>query len=252
MLRRVTKLHGSHVLALDGEVGKVRDVYFDDVSWIVRYLIVDTGGWLSGRKVLISPRAVGHIDRASRTVSLSLTRERIEASPNIDADKPVSRLHESEIHSHYGYPAYWAGTQWGTGPMPPAAAPIASDLLELQERRLADEPPGDTHLRSTRELLGYSVTAAGAELGRVRNFLVDDETWAIRELILDRGIWPFGQQVLISRRRVQRLDWAAKSIEVAPKRKRVPRAAASAADGHAAEDSGRGLDSSSGSHRSRH
>jgi PRC-barrel domain len=157
---RVTQLHGSRVLALDGEIGKVRDVYFDDVSRGVRYLVVDTGGWLSGRKVLISPQAVKLIDQSRHAVSLSLNRERIEGSPNIDTDKPVSRQHESEIARYYGYTPYWVGaTRWATGPMPPIAAPVAADLMELQEGRLADAPSGDTHLRSTREVSSYTVNA---------------------------------------------------------------------------------------------
>jgi hypothetical protein len=180
VLRRIARLQGSWIVALDGEVGKVRDVYFDDISWVARYLVVDTGGWLSARKVLISPQAVVRIDRTLHTVSVSLTRERIKASPDIDTDKPVSRRHETELNRYYGYSAYWAGSmQWGTAPVPPPAAPTASDLLELAERRLAGAPQPDTNLRSTREVSGYTIRAADGVVGHVKDFLFDDETWAI-------------------------------------------------------------------------
>jgi uncharacterized protein YrrD len=221
VLRSFAKFQGSLLLALDGEVCKVRDLYFDDVSWVVRYFVVDTGRWLSGRKVLISPLAVKLIDRTLHTVSVSLTRARIEASPNIDSDKPVSRLHESEFNTYYGYTAYWARSQWGIGPVPPIAVPSASDLLELEEKRMAGRPPVATHLRSTREVRGYSVSAIDGIVGQVEDFLFDDETWVIRYLVVKTGVWLFGRHVLLSQDCVQQVDWAAKSVEVCQPREQI-------------------------------
>jgi hypothetical protein len=222
VLRKITNLQASRIVALDGEVGKIRDIYFDDISWVVRYLVVATGGWLSGRKVLIFPQAVDLIDRKLRTVSVSLTRERIEASPDIDTDKPVSRQHESELNRYYGYSPYWAGSiQWGTGPMPPPAGPTASDLLELEERRLAGVPLADTHLRSTRELSGYTISALDGAAGHVKDFLFDDETWVVRFLVLETRPWVFGRNLLVSTACVQHVDWAAKSVEVGQTREQI-------------------------------
>ena len=212
-------------MALDGEVGKVRDIYFDDISWAVRYLVVDTGRWLSGRKVLISPEAVELINRTLHTVSVSHTRERIRASPDIDTDKPVSRRHESELNRYYGYSAYWAGsTQWGAGPVLPPVAPTASDLLELEERRLAGAPQPGTNLRSTREVSGYTIRAIDGDVGHVKDFLFDDETWAIRYLVLETGVWLFGRDSLVSRDCVQHVDWAAKSVDVDQTREQIEHA----------------------------
>src|SRR5687767_2340606 len=55
MLRNIKDLRGYVIRAIDGTIGKVDDFYFDDEDWGIRYLVVDTGSWLSGRKVLISP-----------------------------------------------------------------------------------------------------------------------------------------------------------------------------------------------------
>jgi uncharacterized protein YrrD len=222
LLRRFSKFAGSWIIALDGEVGKVHDVYFDDSSWVVRYLVADTGNWLFGRKVLISPQAVEQIDRTRQTVSLRLTRAKIKASPDVDTDKPVSRQHENQFNAYYGYSSYWDHSmQWGTGPMPPVAGPTASELLELQEKRLISAHPGDTHLRSAREVKGYTISAMDGSIGHVEDFLFDDATWAMRHLVVKTGVWLFGRHVMVSRDSVRQVDWAAKSVEVDQTRKQI-------------------------------
>jgi sporulation protein YlmC with PRC-barrel domain len=223
MLHRISRIVGSRVVALDGEVGKVHDAYIDDAHWVVRYLVVATGGWLSGRKVLVSPQAVELIDHALHAVSVSLTRDRVRESPNIDTDKPVSRQHESEFNSYYGYSTYWAGTmQWGNGPLPPVSFPAASDLIELEERRRTEATTQtDSHLRSTNEIIGYSISAIDDRVGHVEDFLVDDETWAIRYLTVDTGVWLFGRRVLVGRDCVEEVDWASECVKVGRTREQI-------------------------------
>jgi len=114
MLRNITELRGYAILATDGHIGTVDDFYFDDEDWAIRYLVVDTGGWLSGRKVLISPLSLGHPDFVGRLLPVSLTKSQVEHSPDIDTRKPVSRQHEAELFEYYGYPYYWGGAGlWG-------------------------------------------------------------------------------------------------------------------------------------------
>jgi hypothetical protein len=223
MLRRITRLVGSRLFALDGEVGKVHDVYFDDAHWVLRYLVVTTGGWLSGRKVLISPRAVAMIYPELRSIALSLTRERVERSPPIDTDKPVSRQHESELNRYYGYSIHGsASLPWGNGPLPPAAGPSASDFLELEERRRADEPnEADSHLRSTNEVEGYCISATDEKVGHVEDFLYDDETWALKYFVVDTGPWLFGRRVLVTRDCVRQVDWGSRSVSVRRTREEI-------------------------------
>jgi len=216
MLRRVKRLIGSQLLALDGEVGRIHDVYIDDADWDVRYLVVATGGWLSGRKVLISPRAVELIDGELHSVSVSLTRARVECSPNIDTDKPVSRQHESEFNRYYGYSSYWAGTmQWGNGPLPPVSVPAAADLMALEERRLMEAAgDADSHLRSAREVAGYSLVATDDRVGRVGDFLFDDETWSLHFLVVATGPWLLGRRVLVTRDCIEEINWGGEYVKV--------------------------------------
>ena len=107
-------LKGNAIVATDGDIGKVDDFYFDDKSWTIRYLVADTGNWLLGRKVLLSPIAVGKADFSSGRINVKLTKKQVEESPSIDSDKPVSRQHEAYYHDYYGYPYYWSGPYlWG-------------------------------------------------------------------------------------------------------------------------------------------
>ena len=119
MLRNTRQLYGRKLQASDGEVGQVKDFYFDDSSWAVRYLVADTGSWLSGRQVLLPPHAFeygrfGTTEDDSSPIRVNLTRKQIENSPSIASDLPVSRQYEMEYHRYYGWPEYWqdSGT-WG-------------------------------------------------------------------------------------------------------------------------------------------
>jgi PRC-barrel domain len=225
MLRRFTRFQGSRIVALDGEIGKVCDFYFDDIEWVARYLIVDTGVWLPGRKVLIPPQAVDSIDHVLHSVLVSLTRERIDGTPNVDTDRPVSRQHESEFNRCDGYSTYWGqSVNWGRGAMPRASAPSASDLLDLdlQERRTADVPHSESHLRSAQEVVaGYSIRAVDDSVGRVRDLLFDDETWALRYLVVETRRWFFGRRVLLRQGSVERVDRAARCVEVSRMREQI-------------------------------
>ena len=120
MLRSMKNdLKGFTVGATDGDIGTVEEVYFDDTSFTVRHLVVDTGGWLSGRKVLISPMALRDIDWGGKRINATLTKAQVEKSPAIHTDRPVSRQHEIEYYGYYGYPSYWAGPYlWGAYPYP--------------------------------------------------------------------------------------------------------------------------------------
>ncbi len=114
MLRSMKDLENYTIRATDGTIGHVKDFYFDDEAWVIRYLVVDTGSWLSSRKVLISPIAIGHPDWTEKVLPVSITKEQVKNSPNIDTDKPVSRQHEIRYLGYCGYPFYWGGVGlWG-------------------------------------------------------------------------------------------------------------------------------------------
>jgi len=221
MLRRVAEIQGSRMLALDGEVGRIRDAYLDEDSWIVRYLVVDTGGWLSGRKVLIDPRSVALIDRALHTVSVSLSRARVESSPPIDLDKPVSRQHELQLNRYYGYSADWTRSMpWAVGPTPPAMVPFAFDPPENPAQSPADSAP-QRCLRSVEALLNFTLLSADGQLGSIKDSYFDDETWALRFLVVQTGSWLLGRPVLLSADAVRRADWTAQTLEVDQTRRQI-------------------------------
>jgi len=100
MLRSLKKLFGNKILATDGQIGRVHDFYFDDQEWTVRYMVADTGGWLKGRLVLISPAALGEADWGAESFPVNLTRQQIGESPGIEEDLPVSRQQEIELQRY--------------------------------------------------------------------------------------------------------------------------------------------------------
>ena len=228
MSRRMQDLDGEAVRAAVGAIGHGNDFYFDDRTWVVRYLVVETGSWLSSRKVLISPISIGHPDWTERILPVSITKEQVKNSPDIDTDKPVSRQHEMQYLGYYGYPYYWGGAGlWGGGAYPGVMltgvgyGKSGAEYLVAQAdhtRAEADtdlrQKDGDAHLRSCRVLLRYHIEATDGGMGQVKGLLVDEDTWAIRYLIVETSNWWFGHQVLISPQWIQEMSWPDATIAV--------------------------------------
>jgi hypothetical protein len=216
MIRNVKDLRGYVIRATDGVIGRVDDFYFDDEDWSIRYLVVDTGRWLSGRKVLISPIAIGSPDWMLQELPVSLTKTQVKRSPDIDTRKPVSRQHEAEYSRYYGYPHYWGGAGfWGMGAYP--GDPTAGDTIKEELRAAAAHAPrlaDDSHLRSTNVVIGYQVHATDGDIGRIDDLLVDDHTWAIRYLIVDTNRWWTGRRVLIVPRWIDDVSWSTATVSV--------------------------------------
>ena len=179
----------------------------------LRYLVVDTGGWLSGRQVLISPLAVRETDWGAGRVSLDWTRAQIERAPSIDTDKPVSRQHEAAYFDYYGWPYYWPGPYaWGMFPVPAALAVaprVGGDRPSEQE-----EQEGDPHLRRSKEVIGYHIQARDDDIGHVEDFIIDDESWQIRYMVVDTSNWWFGKKVLIAPQWIDQVSWPERKVLV--------------------------------------
>jgi len=229
MLRNLKDIENYQISATDGEIGHVKDFYFQDDDWVVRYLVVDTGSWLSSRQVLISPISVLQPDWLARTLPVSINREQVKSSPSIDTDKPVSRQNEEQLLGYYGYPRYWGGAgMWGEDLYPYAMAPgFASegaarvDHVERErqlEAYLRDERArhrnDDPHLRSCKAVTGYHIHATDGDIGHVSGFLVDDETWAIRYLVVDTSNWWMGHKVLIAPPWITGVHWPDQTVSV--------------------------------------
>lgn len=215
MLTNETYLKGLVIRATDGELGKVDQIYFDDETWAIRYLTVDTGGWLGGRKVLISPLAIVQAHWPARRLDVALTKKQVENSPDIDTKKPVSRQHEIEYSGYYAYPAYWGGSAaYGPG----LAFPIVP--AETEADKIPQEPV-DTHLRSTEAVTGYHIEATDGEIGHLEGFVVDEETWAIRYIeVATRNWWP-GKKVLVSPAWIERVSWKESKVYVGLRRETI-------------------------------
>lgn len=205
MLQSVNNLHGFVIHALDGELGRIEDLYFDDRHWTVRYLVVDTGKWLAGRRVLISPACVTGIDWPSRRISVTLTSDQVKNSPDVSTERTVSRQHEEELSAYYGWPSYWATGAFGFEP-----APLSPPVAMI-------EPPavkGDPHLRSAREVKGYHIGARNGSIGHVSDFVFDDATWEIAFMIVDAGSWLHERLVLLRPDWVAGIAWGERTVDV--------------------------------------
>ena len=227
MLRTMNDLEDYAIRATDGTIGHVKDFYFDDGAWVIRYLVVDTGSWLLSRKVLISPIAIGHPNWTEKVLPVSITKEQVKNSPDIDTDKPVSRQHEMRYLGYYGYPYYWGGAGlWGGGFYPSLMMPgydgFASTPHAVQseaekafaQAEVARHEDDDHHLRSCKAVKGYHIQATDGDIGHVQGLLVDEETWAIRYIIVDTSNWWLGHQVLIAPQWIQDVSWSDATVSV--------------------------------------
>jgi hypothetical protein len=216
MLRNVTYLKGFTIRARDGEIGTLDQFYFDDETWAIRYLVVNAGDWLGGRLVLVSPLALRQAEWQSKRLDVALTKKQIEDSPPIDTHKPVSRQHEALYLGYYGYPYYWGGPNlWGLASYPAGLTVEREAVTEaeaLQAR--AGKESADSHLRSTDEVTGYHLEAEDGAVGHVKDFLVDDETWAIRYLEVDTRNWWPGKKVLVSPQWIDNVSWPDSKVYV--------------------------------------
>ncbi|MFJ2987206.1 PRC-barrel domain-containing protein [Collimonas sp. NPDC087041] len=222
MLRNIKDLKGYAIQATDGAIGHVSDFFFDDETWVVRYLVVDTGNWLMHRKVLISPLAFGQPNWTDKELPISLTKEQVKNSPDIDTEMPVSRQHEIRHLSYYGYPYYWGeGGIWGEGTTPGMMMTgyggfVTTSHTENEEaqREEALRQDGDSHLRSYNAVMDYHIQATDGGIGHIQSLLVDQDTWAIHYFVVETSNWWLGHQVLIPAEWIDDINWAESIISV--------------------------------------
>ena len=224
MLFSFEELRGYQIRAADGDIGSVDDVLFEDTTSTVRYLVVETGSWLFGRKVLLAAAALGPVEHEARAITTGLTTRQVKDSPGVDADQPVSRQQEEALHSHYEWPPYWYGTPalglapyWGGIGLapPPADNPVEREVAEMQREQ------ADPHLRSAREVIGYYVAASDGDIGHVEDLVIDDTNWMFRDLVIDTRNWLPGRKVMVETDRLRSVDWADRRIALDMSRRDV-------------------------------
>jgi hypothetical protein len=235
MFYSLKQSYGNKLGASDGEIGHVKDYYFDDRQWAVRYLVADTGTWLPGRQVLISPHSLGRLDQEGRVLRVNLTRKQIEDSPSIDEHKPLSRQSEEEYYRHFGWPYYWQGDAlWGLSGAPVLELPAITPARQSGAAANPSAVRADAHLRSAQAVNGYHLQATDGTIGHVCDFMMDTRSWAIGLLVIKTGHRFSGKEVLIPTGKVDRISYddstvfvnlSAEAVERSPERQSVRKVA---------------------------
>jgi hypothetical protein len=232
MLRRMKDMEGYSLSALDGFIGKVKDYYFDDARWVIRYLVVETAEWPASRKVLISPAAINRPNWSEKIMPAAITREQVMNGPRIDTDKPVSRQHEMRYLEHFSCPRYWSGPSvWGASPFPSVMLSKPGDAWSDEQYRHAEAKLGipgttktlaqDAHLRSGNTVRRYQIHAADGDIGHVQAILIDERMWAIRYLVVNTSNWWVGHEVLIAPQWIEGIDWATEKVSICVTRQAI-------------------------------
>ena len=228
MLRNAKDLEGYELRARDGIIGHVDDFFFDDRQWIIRYFVVNTGSWLESREVLISPVSVTAPAWSERLLPVNLTREQVEKSPSVDTQQPVSREHEVALMQYYNWPAYWGAAGFpdaGFGmPFVPVVPPGYEAAMAARKAEHATPPSmvhEDHHMRSVRAVTGHSIEATDGTIGHVDDFLIDDQSWQIRYLVVDTRNWWPGKKVLLAPNWINEVGWSEALVRVGHSREEI-------------------------------
>lgn len=229
MLRKTKELRGYRLGARDSELGHLKDFFFDDQAWTIRYLVADTGDWLPHRRVLISPHAVtGLRETPHKLVEVNLTKKQVEESPSIEAHKPISRQFETEYYRYYGWPYYWPGPLlWGPVDFPGSQLPPLN--LGLEPHPQPPREGEDSHLRSVNEMAGfhgYLVQGLDRAFGHIEQFIFEEPSWAIRYLVADTRNWWPGKHVLLAPQWISWISWTEERVYVDFDRETIERAPA--------------------------
>ncbi len=202
-LRKLSDLTGYSFQAIDGDIGRLEEVYFDDQRWQVRYLIVRTGNWLLGRQALLVPAVIDGVDDENKAIRVDLTRQQIEKAPPVDSEQPISRHYQQQFYSYYSWEPYWTTDSLfqSTPPIPPLIQPETTK-------------PENPHLRSSDEVTGYQLETKDGPVGHVEDLILDDQVWAVRYLEVDTRNWLPGRHVLISPAWVEQVDWGKQQVQV--------------------------------------
>ena len=214
MLRSLREISGCVITAEDGEVGRCRDFLIDDRMWVVRYMVANTAKWLPGRKVLVAPDFLARPDWPAGRLPIRLTRDQVATCPELDERSPVPRLYEAWYREHHSMPYYWAANDMG-GAL--SATWGTTHPIPLPDRSVSPSPlppENEIHLRSVHELAGFRVVARGGVAGRAADFLLDDETWALRYIVVEMRKLLLRREILVSPQWLDSVSYAPGEFQV--------------------------------------
>jgi uncharacterized protein YrrD len=219
MLQNLKHIEGRALKALDGTLGEVKDFYFDDAHWHIRYLVVETGAWLNSRRVLISPDALRPMQSDPDVFAVDLTMEQVRNSPEVHANNPVAHEQETALRTYYGWPAYW-------DTFANAAAPIiAATVNTLGPGYIPINPPvastSDPHLRSANQMIGCHIEATDGSIGHVEDCLIDEKGWRMRYLLIDTGRWSSGRKVIVAPSWIRDVSWEKRTVTLGLTRNQI-------------------------------
>jgi hypothetical protein len=213
MLLQTKDLNRVRLHCSDGDIGTLDELYFDDVGWMVRYVVANTGGWLGGRRVLISPHALNPLNEALQVIPVNLSKEQVKDSPGANGHLPISRQVEAAYHKHHGWADYWTGI--GVLGASPYFGIESAGAYPPPDRGIPnDEECDDPHLHSNKDLTGHHIVATDGEIGHVTDVVIDDVSWGIRYLVIDTRSWWAGKSVLISPQWIDHISWNDAQVSV--------------------------------------
>jgi len=224
MLQVISALKGFAMEASDGRIGTVVDFLFDDTSWKVRWLVVDCGNWLEGRKVLIHPSAVTYAGLEDEQFEVKLTKAQVEGSPKLLEHQPVSQQMQSRLYDYYAWDSAWSAPYFGVagGMAPMVSPPYFGPQTRAEERpEVVDSEDRDPHLRSVVEVMGYDIQALDGDIGHVENFMFENDDWSLRYFVVDTSNWWLGKRVLIAMEAVKGVDWSDRHVRLDVSREQV-------------------------------
>ena len=208
----INSLIGNSVDAIDGDIGKVEEVYFDDKNWVVRYLIIKTGHWLSCRKVLMYTQSLLRNVCGSGIFQVNLTKAQVHNSPDIDTDQPVYRQQEIELHGYYAWQNYWDFGFYAAGLLPLVDTQAAVEEKLNEPDSNGKQSKYNQHLRSSNKVTGYSIHAVDGDIGHISDFIIDNETWEIVYLVVNTHHWFGGKEVLVPIKHIIEVQWADSTV----------------------------------------
>jgi uncharacterized protein YrrD len=222
MLKLGSTLMGYAIKANDGEIGNIADFLFDDRTWLVRWLVVETGNWLTGRKVLLLPATLGKADHGRQELPVALTLAQVAASPELSEHEPVSTQMERHLYDYYDWEPISGDSAFGEFPIASrfSAPPLFSSEPAARTPAISRDE-SDPHLRSLAAISGYHILASDGAIGKSEDVLIDDSGWGIPFLVVDTGDWWSGHQVLISPHAVKEISCAEREIRLNVSRDQV-------------------------------